>query len=229
VDSFVGIVPTVRAFVRDRGPELPEDIGIATEAAQVAPCAERFAYGELDPSGQLATPRFSDLGPLAAPPSLAQVLGRKLADRRKSGAAVFAVERTLAFGWLVCARTLAAVSAERGKPIELRSERSAEDIWDFWATSAHQSLEGTGVARRLADTVRGGGATLLVADLKRLSLTSLLGGMKLNQLGMRYAQAGWLLRVTQTSEIDDARFAVTIAVDRGDPHRRWRFDEYPVD
>lgn len=56
----------------------------------------------------------------------------------------------------------------------------------------------------VADGVRGGGARLLIADLRRLGLTRLWGGLKLNQLGMFYAQAGWLLRVTQTSEIDDA-------------------------
>jgi hypothetical protein len=127
------------------------------------------------------------------------------------------------------ARTLADVSAHRGELIELRSDRRAEDIWDFWATSAHQSLESTGVHRQLADSVRGAGAALLVADLKRLGLSRLVGGLKLNQLGMRYAQAGWLLRVTQTSEIDDARFAVTVAVDRADPQRPWRFHMYPVE
>jgi hypothetical protein len=231
VESFVAIASTVREFVGARLPDLPDNVGTASDARQVAPCAERFACGELDPSGRLATARHVELGPAAAPPSLAQALGPRFGELSsgKRGAAAFAVERTLACGWLLCARTLAEVSDRRQTPIELRGERGAEEIWDFWAPSAHQSLESTGVHRRLAVSVRGAGAALLVADLKQLGLTRLFGALKLNQLGMRYAQAGWLLRVAQTSEIDDARFAVTIAADRADPHRPWRFDQYPVE
>jgi hypothetical protein len=230
VEAFVEAVSGVREFARKRTPDLPPTVGTVVEALQVAPCAKRFAYGELDPSGELATARFAAAGPDAGPASLARVLGGKLAEHvdEKRRGALLAVHRSLAFGWLVCAQTLANASALRNEPIKIRSERDAEDIWDFWAPSAHQRLETTGVQHDLADSVRGGAAGLLVADLKRLRLTRLFGGVRLNQLGMRYGQAGWLLRVTQTSEIGAERFQLALALVGANPDRPWRFERYPV-
>lgn len=57
------------------------------------------------------------------------ILGDKLANAERRDGAAVAIERALAFGWRTCARTLGDVSAERDHPIQLRSHRSAEDIW----------------------------------------------------------------------------------------------------
>jgi hypothetical protein len=72
------------------------------------------------------------------------------------------------------------------------------------------------------------GSDVLVGELKSLGLTRFLGGSKLNQLGMMYAEAGVLLRFPQTSHITDDGFASTVAVVRERPDRPWRFADYPV-
>jgi hypothetical protein len=139
-----------------------------------------------------------------------------------------AVRKVLAWGWLACAGMEAEAMAGSDYVIEVRAERTPEDLWDFWAPSSNQMLETTNVPPELAKQIRLAGSDIFVAELKRLGLTKFLGGSKLNQLGMRYAQAGWLLRVVQTSEVDDDRFQSVLAGVRSSTHRPWRFSNYPV-
>jgi hypothetical protein len=72
------------------------------------------------------------------------------------------------------------------------------------------------------------GSDLLIGGLKDLKLTRLLGGSKLNQLGLMYAQAGVWLRLTQTTAIDDEHFDRTVSRMRQLENRPWRWDAYPV-
>jgi hypothetical protein len=65
-------------------------------------------------------------------------------------------------------------------------------------TECRVMLEDTGIPKQWAQMVRGLGADLLVGELKNLRLVRFLGGSKVNQLGLMYAQAGAHLRFGQT-------------------------------
>ena len=80
----------------------------------------------------------------------------------------------------------------------------------------------------VASAVRNAGANQLIADLKSLGLTRFLGGSKLNQLGMTYAQAGVSLRMTQTDAISDDYFVEVVGRVRERVDRAWKWDDYEV-
>lgn len=191
------------------------------QADVVAPCVERFVIGELDPTRGLSVARTPFPG---SPPSLAEKLGRKF--ERASGETIDgikeAVRRSLAVGYIFHG------------PIELDNDlsycpgRSAEEIWDFWASSSRQMLEDTGMPKHVASAVRNAGANQLVADLKSIGQTRILGGSKLNQLGMAYAQAGVLLRMTQTDTISDEAFTAGVEGVRERSDRPWKWEDYSL-
>jgi hypothetical protein len=83
-----------------------------------------------------------------------------------------------------------------------------------------------GIPADWAKQVRSAGANSLIADLKPLGLTRFLGGSKLNQLGMLYAQAGVLLRIVQTDRIPQDEVEAVIARVRADANRPWQFSAY---
>ena len=226
--NFADAVAAVRQLAEDRGVGDALGAGDAEAIKQVEPCVERFVYGELDPSEQLATARFARLGPAGAPPSLAKKLGRRLNSAEKAAAAGDAVRKALAWGWLACVAFQDDVMAQSGQLIEPRPERSPQDLWDFWAPSSHQMLETMDISPELARQLRGAGSDLFIDELKQLGLTRYLGGSKLNQLGMRYAQAGWLLRVVQTDDLDNEHFETMLGALRSDEDRPWRYEQYPV-
>jgi hypothetical protein len=179
-----------------------------------------MAYGELDRTGGLTASRTGLPG---SPPSLAGKLGGRLSgvplETRVS--LVEAIYRATALGY--CAW----LEQEAAGPVEGRriADRSIEDVWVFWSADFRQMLE-TVTSKAWASGVRTAGAKSLVQDLKILKLTRLLGGSKLNQLGMVYSTAGVWLRVTQTDSLDQTSFrgGLTMAqkIGRGSP-----FGAYP--
>jgi hypothetical protein len=229
MDDFGTIVGHVQAQMRasERGDSLGDDHYMLSEvrcqeAQAVDPCVQRFVGGEMDPTRDLTVSRSFAAG---SPPSLAEKLGSKLngADRETRGALQDAVGRALAMGYLATCEP-----ESQGSNVTIVSKRGSQDIWDFWAPSCRDTLEETGVPGSWARTVRQMGADSLVGDLKRCGFTRWLGGSKLNQLGMLYAQAGVLLRFAQTTVVPDEHFDRTIVSVRQDPERPWRFDLYPV-
>jgi hypothetical protein len=223
--SFADAVVGVQALI---GESLEDSTHVAakervTEAERVAPCAERFVAGELDPTRELTVARTISVGALGTPPSLAEKLGRKLdaAAPETREATANAVYKALAIGYL------AYVETEPRTDIQVVN-RDAADIWEWWALNCRVMLENTGIPKSWADTVRGLGRDLLIGELKGLRLTRWLGGSKLNQLGMTYAQAGVHLRLAQTDALTQESFERGVALRREDPERPWRYDDYPA-
>jgi hypothetical protein len=221
--EFSGAVKAVgeRFADVDGGDYVPDEERLG-QADTVGPCVERFVVGELDPSRELSAARTPFGG---SPPSLAEKLGRKLegADDQTLSGAKDAVRSALAVGYIFHG------PIELDNGIKYCAGRGAEEIWDFWAAGCREMLEETGMPKANASAVRNAGANQLVADLKKLGLTKFLGGSKLNQLGMTYAQAGVLLRMTQTDTICDEDFAETVARVRERPERSWKWEDYPID
>lgn len=110
--------------------------------------------------------------------------------------------------------------------VQMRPERTVEDMWEYWVGCCRVRLEDAGVPEDWAKALRSMGADLLVVDLKALKLTRFLGASKLNQLGMIYAQAGVHLRAVQADDISDDDFREGVRVRRERPERPWRFDDY---
>jgi len=224
--AFVTAVEQMQDFMR---PHLGESAALSPErtpeAQVVAPCAARFVEGEMDPTRALAVARGFSVGPLGAPPSLAEKLGRKLAEASADtlGAVRMTVHKALAMGYLTIADT------EENGDIGFHPERTTEDIWECWVPNCRTTLEELGVPNEWATTVRHMGADLVVGELKALRLTRFLGGSKINQLGYVYAQAGVHLRMVQTDNIPDELFRNSVQARRADPDRPWQFDDYAVE
>jgi hypothetical protein len=170
------------------------------EAQAVSPCVWRMAYGELDRTGARTASRTGLPG---SPPSLASKLGSRLsrAPVETHVALVEAIYRATALGYSAWLEQEAAGPAQDRRI----ADRSIEDVWAFWSADFRQMLE-TVTSKTWASGVRTAGAESLVQDLKHLKLTRLLGGSKVNQLGMVYSQAGVWLRVTQTDCLDQTSF-----------------------
>jgi hypothetical protein len=223
MDGFPQAVADIQTVMRDY-----EDMAYALsserqrEAEQVAPCAARWVKGEMDPTRRLAVARGASVGPLGAPPSLAEKLGTKLEGRGDDDrtAAAYAVHKALAVGYLAYCET------EERADISIRGGRRPEDIWEYWVTSCRTQLEAIGIPASWAKTVGGVGADVLVGELRTLKLTRYLGGSKLNQLGLLYSQAGVHLRIAQVDSLSDAAFADAVRVRREWPDRPWRYEDY---
>src|SRR4051794_15207503 len=100
--DFVEILAGLRDLGRDDGEDSDEGVFAPErlhEAAQVAPCVDRFVEGELDPTRRLTVSRTSFPG---SPPSLAEKLGRKLvgASPRVLEGVGDAVRKAVAAGYL---------------------------------------------------------------------------------------------------------------------------------
>jgi hypothetical protein len=191
------------------------------EAEKAAACADRFVAGEMDPTGSLTVARGQRVGPLGAPPSLAEKLGQRLdrANEDLSRAVGLAVHKALAVGYL------SVVESEQRGGIKVHPDRNDQDLWEFWMTECRTMLEDTGIPKDWAQMVRGMGADLLVSELKKLKLVRLLGSSKVNQLGLLYAQAGAHLRFGQTDNTPDDVFQERVRLRREMPERPWRLDE----
>jgi hypothetical protein len=180
------------------------------QAAIVAGCVDRFAEGEMDPSGGSAVMRGARMGALGAPPARAEKLGRKLdgATPETVEALRFAINKAFAAGYLM--------AAEGGLSVghEFVTGRSSEEIWLFWLPTCRTMLEDVGFPKQWARAVRSAGNDTLIHDLKELGLTRFLGGSKLGQLGMMYAQAGVHLRLAQTDAVDEEAFANSVRAGR---------------
>lgn len=203
--EFVRAVKAMQEFMADHldGNPYPLAEERQHEAQLVAPCAGRFVDGEMDPTEQRTVARGKRFGPLGAPPSLAKKLGNKLADADTGTAdsVQFAIHKLLASGYL------SVTEGEERAGIAFHPERSAEEVWEFWMATCRIMLEDDGIPKSWAQRVRQTGADLLVADLKDRKLTRFLGGSKIGQLGLMYAQAGVHLRMAQTDNTTDSRFA----------------------
>jgi len=224
---FTEAVADVQAFMRERMDEEGTEYVLSSErlleAGQIEPCAARWVEGEMDPTRRLAVARGPSVGPLGSPPSLAEKLGSKLGRKSEDdrAAAAYAVHKALAIGYLTYAET--ETNAE--KPVRLVG-RSTEDIWEYWVTTSRVMLEETGIPRSWANMVRGMGRDVLVGELRNLKLTRYLGGSKISQLGMAYAQAGVHLRLAQLDQVPDELFARRVEFRRADPERPWRYEDY---
>lgn len=113
------------------------------EAQLVAPCAERFVDGEMDPTEQRTVARGNRAGPFGAPPSLAKKLGNKLAnaDAKTAESVQFAIHKVLASGYLSVAE------GEERAGIAFHADRSAEEVWDFWMATCRTMLEDDGIPK----------------------------------------------------------------------------------
>jgi hypothetical protein len=220
--GFTDAVADVQAFMREHMDEEGSEYVLSSdrgrEAQRVEPCAVRWVEGEMDPTRRLAVARGA-----GSPPSLAEKVGRKLEGRSDDdrAAAAYAVHKALAVGYLTYAET--ETNAEG--PVTL-PDRPTEDIWEYWVTVCRTMLEATGIPKSWANMVRGMGRNLLVSDLRELKLTRYLGGSKLNQLGMTYAQAGVHLRLAQLDQVPDDLFTRRVELRRADDERPWRFEDY---
>lgn len=224
MSTFGGAVESVQAFMAehlegDPGYVLAEER--RDEAEKAAPCADRFVAGEMDPTGRLAVARGPRIGSLGAAPSLAEKLGQRLdgADKDQLRRVSLAVHKALAVGYLFV------VESEQRGGIKFHPERTTQDLWEFWMTECRAMLEDTGIPKHWAKRVRGMGADILVSELKELRLVRFLGGSKVNQLGLLYAQAGAHLRFGQTDNTPDEMFQERVGVRRAMPTRPWRLDE----
>jgi hypothetical protein len=109
------------------------------EAAQVAPCASRFATSELlvDDS-RPAVGRFTK-GALTLGPSLGRLLRKRLAGASEEARAAVrdVVLDALAFGYLAAVDAEGAHISAGGDPSDLvvRTDRTPEQIWNYWVVS----------------------------------------------------------------------------------------------
>jgi hypothetical protein len=224
---FTEAVADIQAFMREHMGEDSIDYVLSSErqsdAGRVEPCAVRWVEGEMDPTRRLAVARGPSVGPVGSPPSLAEKLGGKLERRSEDdrAAAAYAVHKALAIGYLTYAET----EPTSEEPVKLVN-RSTEDIWEYWVTTSRVQLEATGIPKNWVNMVRGMGRDTLVGELRNLKLTRYLGGSKINQLGMAYAQAGVHLRLAQLDQVPDDLFARRVEFRRADPERPWRFEDY---
>ena len=195
------------------------------EARHIAGCAARWVAGELDATGSLAAARGPEFGAIGARPSLLEKLGRRLtdADQQTRDAVPAAIHATLAIGYLFMCET------EGRYDLELRLDRSPEDIWEIWVLTCAAPLRKLGFPRAWAKRVAFAGSEVFVADLAKVNLTRLFGGLKHNELGILYAQAGVHLRLAHTSSISDEIFEEQARArdDWDDP--QWRWGDYPFE
>jgi hypothetical protein len=189
-----------------------------SEADVVEPCTARFVEGEMDPQRTPTAARRINVDPLGAGPSLAQRLGARLigSDEHLLEAVRLAVHKVLASGYL------AAVEAEESGGAQLSSDRTVEDIWQFWVLNCSVVPEDAGIPAECARAAREMGSELLVPELKELGLVGFLGASKLNRLAVMYAQAGLHLRVAQTDLIPDDVFRHDVLLHRTLPGSHWQ-------
>jgi hypothetical protein len=191
------------------------------EAEHVEPIVARAVYGELDPTGHHAVGRVTRF----SPPGLGEYLagkGRYTPDDERAAAVIADTTRSvMALGWLFMCSPEAPVT-----------DRSARDIWDFWAGVSLRDPLDRVVEKDLARLIHRNGAGMLVSKLKDAGLKPRLGG-QVSQIGYQIVQHGCYLRMVQTIEIDEQAFRSAIGFRRdtgiGDADGRWDWDAYPVD
>jgi hypothetical protein len=192
------------------------------EAEHVEPCVMRAVHGELDPSGHRALGRLTSF----SPPGLAEYLvgnGRYVpGDEAAANAIADATRCVLALGWLFCCTPQAQVAVDR----------SARDIWDFWAGPSLRDRLDQIVPKDLARLVHDRGADMLVAKLAEAGLKPRGLSSKPRQMGYQIVQHGFYLRMTQTDEIREDAFRAAVAGRResgiGSADSRWDWDAYPT-
>jgi hypothetical protein len=190
------------------------------EADLVEPCIERAVYGELDPTGHRALGRLTKL----SPPGLAEYLTRK--KRYRNGDPVVAeaigaaARSVMALGWLFCCH-----------PEAEMADRSARDIWDFWAGPSLRDSLGDVAGKPLARLIHNSASTVLANMLREAGLKR-RGPSKVDYVAMQMSQNGFYLRMTQTTEINDDVFLQAVSSRRetgiGSADGRWDWDAYPV-
>jgi hypothetical protein len=191
------------------------------EAAQVEPCVDRAVQGELDPTGYRALGRLTKF----SPPGLGEYLAGKGRYQPNDHAAAAAIADTtrsvMALGWLFCCT-----------PDAEMADRSARDIWDFWAGASLRDSLHQIVPKRLARLIHQRGDELLVAKLTEAGLKR-RGPSKVGQIGYQLVQHGVYLRMTQTSEIREDAFRNAVGYRRetgvGDADGRWAWDTYDAE
>lgn len=189
-----------------------------SEASHVEPCVERAVQGELDPSGYRALGRLTKF----SPPGLGEYLADKGRYRPGDEAAAAAIADTtrsvMALGWLFCCTPEVAVA-----------DRSAGDIWDFWAGASLRDPLDKIVPRDLARMIHHRGSELLIAKLTDAGLKR-RGPSKVGQIGYQIVQHGFYLRMVQTDEIHEDAFRGAVGYRRdsgiGDADGRWAWDAY---
>jgi hypothetical protein len=127
----------------------------------------------------------------------------------------------MALGWLFCCTPQTEVL-----------DRSARDIWDFWAgPSLRDSLDEI-VPKDLARVIHDRGADMLVAQLSEAGLKPRGPRSKPRQIGFQIVQHGFYLRMTQTDEIREDAFRAAVDHRResriGPADGRWDWDAYPT-
>jgi len=168
------------------------------EAEHVEPIVARAVYGELDPTGHHAVGRVTRF----SPPGLGVYLsgkGRYTPGDERSAASIADTTRSvMALGWLFMCAPEAPVA-----------DRSARDIWNFWAGVSLRDPLDKVVEKGLARLIHRNGARMLATKLKDAGLKPRLGGGQVSQIGYRSsstaATCGWCRRSRSTSRRSAAR------------------------
>jgi hypothetical protein len=190
------------------------------EADHVEPIVSRAVFGELDPTGHHAVGRVTRF----SPPGLAEYLSSKgrynPGDEPAEAAIADATSSVMALGWLFMCT-----------PDAPAAERTARDIWDFWAGVSLRDALDQVVEKNLARLIHRNGADMLATKLKDAGLKPRLGA-QVSQIGFQIVQHGCYLRMVQTVEIDEQAFRKAIEFRRdtgiGSADGRWDWDAYPV-
>lgn len=189
------------------------------EAERVEPCVVRAVYGELDPTGYRAVGRPTKF----SPPGLGEYLatkGRYTRDDPVAAAAIAdATRNVMALGWLFCCTPEVEVA-----------DRTARDIWDFWAGPSLRDPLDQIVPKKLARLIHDRGAGMLVAELKTAGLMR-RGSSTVRQIGYQIVQHGFYLRMVQSLEITETSFRAAVSARRssgpGPAGGRWEWGAYP--
>ena len=165
------------------------------DAKGVEGCVARAIVGELDPTGELALGRY--------PPILIPGAGAWLAKKGKydshdpasRDALASAVRRTLGVGWLLGSELDAHV-------VEGRDER---DIFNIWAPGFRDPPRNV-IGKDNESALHRAGSDVFVGALKEAGMARFLGGSKISQIGYVISGGGLLLRVIQSSFMDEDEF-----------------------
>jgi hypothetical protein len=189
------------------------------EAAHVELCVERAVEGELDITGYRALGRLTRF----SPPALGNYLNATRRYSPEDPVAAAAIADTtrcvMALGWLFACT-----------PDAPAAERSARDVWDFWAGPSLRDTLSEIVPKDLASLIHQRGASLLGEKLSAVGLKRRRPSSKLPQIGYQIVQHGFYLRMVQSTEIDEAAFRRVVAERRetgiGSADGRWDWDAY---
>lgn len=176
-----------------------------SEAARVDAIVSRFADAELDVSD-----RTNGVGRFA-PKSLAPPLHRSLGQRLVDADAQTVETVRVSVQWALAVGYSAMIDAEEANlnsnsKIEIRSDRSQAELWNFWVVHFNTGLVGEFLPKDYLSNVRHIGGDALLHELRSAGVAPRFRSGRIRYVGMLYAQIGLLLRMIQTDAISDASF-----------------------